>query len=92
MPKDKAFRIDENWKIIDIVERILELNNENQLGEGLKILTPSQMLSRLLISLAQLKAGNNFKKLIREIMQILYSLYRSKKITKNVYKSLVGII
>ena len=92
MPKDKAFRIDENWKIIDIVERILELNNENQLGKGLKILTPSQMLSRLLISLAQLKAGNNFKKLIREIMQILYSLYRSKKITKNVYKSLVGII
>ena len=46
-------------KIVDIVERILEFNNQNQKGGGLKILTPDQMLSRLAISLAQLKAGNN---------------------------------
>ena len=56
MPKDKTFKIEDNEKIIDIVERILEHNNENQLGEGLKIIRPSQMLSRLPISLAQLKA------------------------------------
>ena len=60
--------------------------------EGLKILTPNQMLSRLPISLAQLKAGNNSEKLKNEIRQLLYSLYRSKKLTKQLYKSLVDII
>ena len=55
-------------------------------------ITPNQMLSRLPISLAQLKAGNNSEKLKNEIRQLLYSLYRSKKLTKNVYKSLADII
>ena len=55
---------------------------KNQQGKGLKILTPSQMLSRLLITLAQLKAGNNSKKLKNEIRQLLYSLYRSKNVAK----------
>ena len=64
----------------------------NQQGQGLKRLTPNQMISRLPISLAQLKAGNNSEKLKNEIRQILCSLYRSKKLTKNVYKSLVDII
>ena len=64
----------------------------NQPGKGLKILTPNQMLSRLLITLAQLKAGNNSEKLKNEIRQLLYSLYRSKKLTKQLYKSLVDII
>ena len=59
----------------------------NQQGKGLKILTPNQMLSRLPISLAQLKAGNN-----SEIRQLLYSLYRLKKLTKQLYKSLIDII
>ena len=58
----------------------------------LKILTPNQMLSRLPITLAQLKAGNNSEKLKNEIRQLLYSLYRSKKLTKQLYKSLVDII
>ena len=61
-------------------------------GSGLKILTPNQMLSRLPISLAQLKAWNNSEKLINEIRQLLYSLYRSKKLTKQLYKSLIDII
>ena len=78
--------------MVKIVELILEFNKLNQLEKGLKILTPNQMLSRLPISLAQLKAGNNSEKLKNEIRQILYSLYRSKKLTKNVYKSLVNII
>ena len=64
---------------------------EEQSGQGLKILTPDQMLSRLPISLAQLKAGNNSEKLENEITQLLYSLYRSKTLTKNIYKSLVDI-
>ena len=50
------------------------------------------MLSRLPIALAQLNAGNNSEKRKNEIWQILNSLYRSKKLTKNVYKSLVGIV
>ena len=75
---------------------MLELENEhsteqrrNQPGKGLKILTPSQMLSRLLISLAQLKAGNNSGKFKNEIRQLLYSLYRSKNMTKQLYNNLI---
>ena len=66
-------------KIIKIVEEILRFNKQNQEGQGLKILTPNQLLSRLPISLAQLKAGNNSEKLKHEIRQIMSSLYRSKK-------------
>ena len=50
-------------KIANIVELILYFNDEDQEGSGLKILTPNQMLSRLPISSAQLKAGNNSEKL-----------------------------
>ena len=63
-----------------------------QPGHGLHILTPDQMLSRLPICLAQLKVGNNSQKLKKEITQLLHSLYRSKKLTKQLYKSLVDII
>ena len=64
------YRLEENKKIIDIVERILELNSKNRLGLGLKILTPNQMFSRLPVTLAQFKAGNNSEKLKNEITQI----------------------
>ena len=64
----------------------------NQQGKGLKIPTPDQMLSRLPIILAQLKAGNNSQKLINEIRQLLYSLYRSKKLTKEIYNHLINAI
>ena len=60
--------------------------------KGLKMLTPNQMLSRLPITLAQLKAENNSEKLKNEIRQLLYSLYRSKKLTKQLYKGLIDII
>ena len=63
----------------------------NQQRKGVKILTPNQLFSRLPISLAQLKAENNSEKLNNEIRQILYSLYRSKKLTKQIYKSLIDI-
>ena len=51
-------------------------------GTGLKILTPKQMLQRLPIALAQVKAGNNSESLSNEIRQIVYSLYQSKKLQK----------
>ena len=81
-------------KILEIVEEILNFDNKikKQSGQGLKILTPNQMLSRLPITSAQLKAGNNSEKLKNEIRQLLYSLYRSKKLTKQLYKSLIDII
>ena len=60
--------------IIDVVQKILEFINKLQLGQGLKILTPNQMLSRLPVSLAQLKAGNNSEKIRNEIRQLLHSL------------------
>ena len=56
---------------------------ERQKGQWLKILTPKQMITKLPILLAQLKAGNNSQKLKNEIRQILYSLYRSKKLGQN---------
>ena len=92
MTRDELSKVEEDEKIIHIVERILELNSKNQLGLGLKILTPDQMLNRLPITLAQLKAGNNSKKIKNEIRQLLYSLYRSKKLIKQLYKSLINII
>ena len=51
-------------------------------GTGLKILTPKQMLKRLPIALAQVKAGNNSESLLNEIRQTVYSFYQLKQITK----------
>ena len=79
-------------KILKIIRDILKFNEQNQQGEGMKILTPNQILNRLPIALAQLQAGNNSNKLKNEIRQLLYSLYRSKSITEQVYKSLIAII
>ena len=79
-------------KIVNIVEKILKFNEQNQQGQGIKILTPNQMLNRLPIALAQLQAGNNSNKLKNEIRQLLYLRYCSKNITEKVYKSLIGII
>ena len=61
-------------------------------GSGLKILTNKQMLNRLPTLLAQIQAGNNSNKLKNEIRQILYSLYRSKALTKTVYNNLIKSI
>ena len=71
---------------------IFQVSKESQEGEGLKILTPNQMLKRLPIALAQIKAGNNSESLLNEIRQIVYSLYRSKEITKKVYNNIINSI
>ena len=74
---EEETEIEKPDKILKIVEEILDFNNkQNQIGKGLKILTPNQMLNRLPISLAQLKAGNNAEKLKNEIRQLLYPLHR----------------
>ena len=70
MSKEKI-EIEKPNEILDIVEKILEFSEKIQSVRGLKILTPEQMLSRLPITLAQLKAGNNSEKLKNEIRKLL---------------------
>ena len=93
MSKDEI-EIEKPDKILKIVEEIINFNKKNKkkLGYGLKILTSDQMLSRLPIFLAQLKAGHNSEKLKNEIRQLSHSLYRSRKLTKQLDKSLIEII
>ena len=79
-------------KIIDLLNdnakirsEAIYISKQNKTeGKGLKILTPKQMLKRLPIALAQVKAGNNLESSLNEIGQIVYSLYQSKQITKKV--------
>ena len=61
-------------------------------GTGLKILTPTQMLQRLPIALAQVKAGNNSESLLNEVRKAVYSFYQSKEITKKVYSNIIKSI
>ena len=68
---------------------IFQVSKESQEGKGLKILPPNQMLKRLPIALAQVKAGNNLESLLNEIRQIVYSLYQSKEISKKVYNNII---
>ena len=80
----------------DYIEMLSDANydakqNETE-GKGLKILTPKQMLQRLPIALAQLKARNNSESLLNEIRQIVYSLYQSKQITRKVYNNIIKSI
>ena len=77
--------------IVDLYD-ITSGNDTSEKGEGLKILTNKQMLNRLPILLAQIQAGNNSKSLKNELRQILYSLYRSKVLTKTVYNNLIKSI
>ena len=65
---------------------------KEQEGTGLKILTCKQMLQRLPIALAQVKAGNNSENLLNKIRQIVYCLYQSKEITKKVYNNIIKSI
>ena len=91
---EDEIQIEQSDRILKITKEILNFNKEIQKQKGLvlKILTPDQMLSRLPITLAQLNAENNPEKLKNEIRQLLCSWYRSEKLTKNVYKSLVDIV
>ena len=91
MSKEKT-EIEKPYNIVKVVKKILDINKHSQEGEGIKISTPNQMLNRLTIVLAQLNAGNNSNRLKNEIRQLLYPLYRSKNMTEQIYKTLIGII
>ena len=77
-----------------VIEAILKLGDkeESEIGKGLKIMTPKQMITRLPILLAQKQASNNSQKLNNEIRQIIYSLYRSKNLSKTIYNHLISSI
>ena len=79
--KKENKKISEEERITEKSDKIIKIVK--------KILTPNQTLSILPISLAQLEAGNNYKKLKNEIRQLLYSLYSSKNMTKQVYNNLI---
>ena len=89
---EEEIKIEKLDKIVEIVGMILKFNKQNQEAKGLNILTPQQMLSRLQITLARLKAVNNSDKLKNEIRQLLYSLHRSKNMAKQVYNNLINHI
>ena len=61
-------------------------------GEGIKILSPKQMLQRLSITLSQLKAGNTSEILLNKIRQIIYFLHQEKEVTKKVYSNIMNSI
>ena len=86
---EEEIKIEKPDQIVEIVREILKFNEQKQSGEGIEILTLKQMLSRLPISLAQLEAGNISNKLKNEIRKLLYSLYCSKNMTKQVYNNLI---
>ena len=87
--RDSAIKFIEDYGSMILEAKKLAKEQE---GTGLKILTPNQMLKRLPIALAQVKAGNNSESLLNEIRQIVYSLYRSKEITKKVYNNIINSI
>ena len=77
-------------KIIGIVEKILDLNQEKR--RGIKILTPMQMLQTLPVALAKVKAGNESENLLNEIYQIIQSWCWAEEISKIVYNSIMNSI
>lgn len=78
-----------NQLLSETINSKIPLRTPTKTGKGIKILTPSQMIYRTPIALAQLQARNNSQKLEKYIRQLLYSLYHSKKITKSLNNNLI---
>ena len=91
--RENAIKFIEDFGSMVLEARRLAREQEGKgANEMLKILTPNKMLKRLPVALAQVKAGNNSESLLNEIRQIVYSLYRSKEITKKVYNNIINSI
>ena len=76
----------------DYPKTISQPKYKTKYGEGLKMLTPKQMLQKLPIAIAQVKASNTSKMLLNEVRQIIYSLYWAKEITKKVYNNIMNLM
>ena len=91
-------------KVADNLKKILDFNTQDKrlprklpsrpsdLAKQLKIFTPKQMFQRSPIALSQVKSGNAYENLLNEIRQIMYSLYREKKVTKKVCNNIINSI
>ena len=95
--RDNAIKFIEDYGSMILEARRLAKEEQkgtgtNKMSERVKIVTPNQMLKRLPIALAQVKAGNNSESLLNEIRQIVYSLYRSKEITKKLCNNIINSI
>ena len=88
----KMRRYVKSLKYIVVLYNLKSGSDTSKKGKGLNILTNKQMLNHLAILLAQIQARNNSIKLKNETRQILYSLYRSKALTKTVYNKLIKSI
>ena len=85
--RSEVIKIYDNYSLM-----VSEAKNQTTKDKGLKILTPKQLLQRLPIALAEVKAGNNSENLLNKIRQIIYSLYQSKEITKKVCNNIIKSI
>ena len=86
-PRSEAIKFYDHYSLM-----MSEAKTKATKGTGLKILTPKQMLQRLPIALAQVKASRNSESLLNEIRQIVYSLYQSKQITRKVCNNIIKSI
>ena len=86
--RNEAIKFYDDYSLMMSEAKSKAKQNETK-GKGLKILTPKQILQRLPITLAEVKAGNNSENLLNEIKQIIYSLHQSKEITRKVYNNLI---
>ena len=77
--------------MINTVEKIVNFNKQDK-GQGLKLLTSKQMLQRLLIALAQVRAGNTSENCLNEIFEIIYFCIKQNKISKKVYNNIMNQI
>ena len=82
---------DRRKSVIETISRFGD-KEEQEIGKGLKIMTPRPLITKRPILSAQKQAGNNSQKLNNEIRQIIYSLYRSKNLSKTVYNHLINSI
>ena len=74
--ENEAIKFYDDYSLMMSEAKTIAKQNNTTKGKGLKILKPKQMLQRLPVALAQVKAGNNSEYLLNEIRQIIYSLYQ----------------
>ena len=86
--RNEAIKFDDDYYLM-MSEAKYKVMQDETMGEGLRILTPKQMLQGFSIALAEVQAGNNSENLLNEMGQIIYSLYRSKETTIEVCNSII---
>ena len=89
---DKATKTRASSRDPDLDAIVAEIWQRDQQGQGLRILQPKQLITRLPVLIAQVRAGNNSKSLLNEIQKIAYYLLQSRHITKKVYNNILRFV